>query len=171
MAVTGSASLTISATQTSTRDLGSASDAASLTASLSLIAGASGAGAVDRVFSDTRTLAPSANEDLDLVGAALLDAFGAAAAFAKVKAIAIKAAPANTNNVVVGAAASNAWTGLLNSTGTITLRPGAVFTAFVGSTDTVGWATVAATGDLLRVTNSAGTTSVDYSIVILGTVA
>lgn len=169
--VTGSVSITVSASQKVDRDLGSATDTATLSAALSMIAGASGAGAVDRVFTDTRNLAASANEDLDLVGSALLDAYGVAASFAKIKVIAIKAAATNTNNVVVGAAATNPWIGVLNATGTVQLRPGSTMVVVVGAADAVGYATVAATGDLLRIANGGGTTGVDYTIAVLGTVA
>jgi hypothetical protein len=129
-----------------------------------------GAGQVDKIFSDTRTLAPSATEDLDLAGV-LLDAFGAAITFARVRGILISAAVGNTNNVVVGAVA-NAWATLLSpagvSQGLITLRPGAWFAAGCGSADATGYAVTPATGDLLHVANSAAGTSVNYDIVIIG---
>lgn len=169
MSVTGSVSLTLSATQTNARDLGSAQDTATLSATMSLIAGAAGAAAVDRGFIDQRALVASANEDLDLVGTALTDIFGQPVSFAKIKALAVKALASNTNNVVVGAAASNAWTGLLNSTGTITLRPGAMFAVVVGSADATGYSTVPSTGDLLRVANGGAGTPVDYQIFVVGT--
>lgn len=173
MAVTGSVNLSIAGTQTFSRDLSSISISSpeSLTHSVTLVAGSSGALAVDRMFFDQRNLSASATEDLDLVGTTLTDLSGTAMAFAKIKAIGFKALSTNTNNVVIGAAASNAWTGLLNSTGTITLRPGAAFVLAVGATDATGYSTTASTGDLLKVANSGGTTGVDYQIAILGTVA
>lgn len=129
------------------------------------LANGTGANAANQVWSDTRTLAASGSENLDLAGA-LTDAFGATITFTKIKAILIKAAPGNTNNVVIGAEATNPWVGLLNSTGTITLRPGAGFMAW--APDSTGMAVVASTGDLIKVVNSAGTTGVDYTIVVIG---
>lgn len=129
-----------------------------------------GAGQVDRIWSDTRTLAASGTEDLDLVGAALLDPYGVAVVFARVKAILVSAAPGNTNNVIIGANVVNSWATLIGPTGasggTITVRPGGGFAAWCS--DATGWATTAATGDLLHVANSAGGTGVTYDIVILG---
>lgn len=131
------------------------------------IANGTGAGQGDLLFADTRTLAASAVEDLDLAGV-LLDAFGVAITFARIKGLYVKAAVANTNNVVIGADAVNPWATLLNTTGTLTLRPGASFLATVGAADAIGYAVTAGTGDLLQVANSAGGTGVDYDIVIVG---
>jgi hypothetical protein len=127
-----------------------------------------GAGQVDKIFSDTRTLAPSTTEDLDLSGV-LLDAFGVAITFARVKAILIAAAAGNTNNVVVGGVA-NAWATLLSpaATGLITLRPGAFFCAGCGSADATGYAVTNATADLLHIANSGAGTSVTYDVVVMG---
>ncbi len=124
-------------------------------------------GKADRMFADKRTLAASATEDLDLAGA-LLDALGGPAAFARIKGLIIAASKDNTNNVIFGAASSNAWATLLNSTGTVTLRPGAAACFMAGAADPTGWAVTAGTGDLLKVANSAGGTSVDYDIVVIG---
>lgn len=131
-----------------------------------------GAGQVDKIFSDTRTLSASASEDLDLTGT-LVDAFGATITMARVKGIIISAATGNTNNVIVGAnVAANAWGTLFGPTGasggTVTLRPGAWIAAGVGAADATGWTVTAGTGDLLHVTNSAGGTSVSYDIVVIG---
>jgi hypothetical protein len=171
MAVTGNVSLSITGTQTAARDLGGgATNSESLALTLTLLAGASGAGVADRMFFDQRNLAASATEDLDLVGTTLLDFTGTAVSFAKIKAIGFKALATNTNNVIIGAATAP-WVGLLNAAGTLTLRPGTAFVCAVGSSDATGYATVATTGDILKVANSAGTTGVDYQVAILGTVA
>lgn len=166
MALTTSMSLAVSAQQTSALDLGTASLPLNVRHAVSLSNG-TGAGNADRIFSDRRTLSASATEDLDLAGV-LLDAFGATITFARVKGLFIVAAAANANNVVVGAAASNAWSTLLNATGTITLRPGAAFGAMAGVADGTGWAATAGTGDLLKVANSGAGTSVTYDVVIIG---
>lgn len=129
------------------------------------------AGQVDRLFADTRTLAASATEDLDLAGV-LTDALGTVATFVKVKAIYIKAAAANTNNVVVGAAAVNAFIGPFGAaTHTIALRPGGFVVLACGAADATGYGVTAGTADLLKIANSGAGTGVTYDIVILGTSA
>ncbi|MFE2019884.1 hypothetical protein ACFW9O_17795 [Streptomyces sp. NPDC059499] len=154
--------------QTRTLDLTTSEDRLSFRRGVHLTSG-TGAGKADRVFHDQRTLAASATEDLDLAGV-LLDAFGAAATFAKVKGLFISAAATNVNNVVIGAGTAP-WVTLLNSTGTITLRPGASFGAMAGVADATAYAVTATTGDILKVTNSGAGTSVVYDIVIVGTSA
>ncbi|MFI9824417.1 hypothetical protein ACIHFC_28795 [Streptomyces sp. NPDC052013] len=150
---------------TQSLDLGASRAPQSLSRKMSLASG-TGVGKADRVFSDRRTLAASATEDLDLAGV-LLDAFGAAITFARVKGIIVAAAAGNTNNVVLGAATTNAWATLLNATGTVTLRPGAFLAVGTGQADT-GYAVTAGTGDLLKVANSGAGTPVTYDIHIIG---
>lgn len=122
----------------------------------------------DKVFSDTRTLAASATENLDLAGV-LTDPFGAALTMAKVRAVLFIAHPANTNNVNVGGAASNGFLGpFADATDVVSIPPGGCFlaTAPVG-----GWTVTPATGDLLKVANSSSGTGVTYDVVIIGTSA
>jgi hypothetical protein len=147
-------------------DLGVSKAPQSLSRSMSLASGVA-AGQADRVFSDRRTLAASATEDLDLAGA-LVDAFGATVTFARVKGLVIAAAAGNTNNVVLGNATSNAWATLLGATSTVTLRPGAFLALGTGAADAVGYAVTAGTGDLLKVANSGAGSSVTYDVHIIG---
>jgi hypothetical protein len=169
MPLTSSFSAAVGFNQTSPQDLGTAAFPAAVRALAQLTSG-TGAGQADLVFSDTRTLAASANESLDLAGS-LVGAFGATLTFVKVKGLFISADAANTNSVVVGAAASNPWATLLNATGTISLRPGSFFLAAAGQLDATGYGVVAATGDLLKVANSGGTTGVNYTVIVIGTSA
>jgi hypothetical protein len=128
-----------------------------------------GANQADRVWHDTRTIAISGTDDLDLSGV-LVDAFGDAATFVKVKGIFVSAAAANTNNVVVGNAAATQFLGPFGAAAhTAHVRPGG-FLAFACS-DGTGWGVVNAASDLLRVANSGAGTSVTYDIVIIGTSA
>ncbi|MDI9885315.1 hypothetical protein QMZ92_13155 [Streptomyces sp. HNM0645] len=155
-----------------TADLTSALDLATGTVPLQVrhavnLSSGTGAGQADKVFSDRRTLAASATEDLDLAGV-LTDAFGAAITFARIKGLIIKAAVGNTNNVVIGAAATNTWATLLGATHTITLRPGAALCVMADATDATGYAVTAGSGDLLKVANSGAGTSVTYDIVLIG---
>jgi hypothetical protein len=127
-----------------------------------------GASQADLIFSDQRVLAASANETLDLAGA-LLDAIGAAAVFAKVKALLIRAANANVNNVVVGAAAANPFLGPLGGvTPTITLPPGGFVLL---AAPVAGWAVGNGATDNLKIANSGAGTGVTYDIALLGTSA
>jgi|SRR3982750_313297 len=129
------------------------------------------AGQADKVFSDTRTLGASATESLDLAGS-LTDALGASLTFAKVKAIIISAAAANTNNVIVGGDVTNTFFGIFaDETDALVIRPGATFALFCGEADAAGYAVTAATADLIKITNSGAGTGVTYSIIIIGTSA
>lgn len=128
------------------------------------------AGQADLLYAKTRTLAASATEDLDLAGV-VTDETAVPITFARVKALYVRAHPGNTNNVVVGAAAANAWASLFNTTGTLTLRPGSFMLAAAGVADATGYAVTGGTGDQLKVANSAGSTSVSYDIAVIGTSA
>lgn len=157
--------VSVDATHTALLDLATATVPLSFARALGLANG-TGANQADRIFHDTRTLTASANEDLDLAGV-LTDAFGATITFARIKALIVAADAANTNNVIVGGAATNQfvnWVGA--ATHTVTVRPGGVLLLAGG--DATGYAVTAGTGDLLRVANSAGGTSVTYSIVLVG---
>lgn len=166
MGMSSALSMAATVTQTKALDLTTTTDPLQFRRAVSLTDGTAG-GQANKVFHDRRTLAASATEDLDLAGV-LLDAYGAAITFARVKGIFISAATANTNNVIVGNATSNGWATLLSATGTVTLRPGAGFCAIAGAADGIGYAVTAGTGDLLKVANSGAGTSVEYDIVIIG---
>lgn len=166
MAVTSRFTYELTSTLVGTHDFAPPGSALRLAGQLDLING-TGAGAADRVFADQRTINASSNDDLDLAGV-LTDALGTALTFLRIKLLYIRAADANVNNVVVGAAASNQFATLLNTTGTVTLRPGSFLIAANGSADATGWAVTAGTGDLLRVANSGAGTSVNYDIAVVG---
>lgn len=128
-----------------------------------------GANQADKLYADSNTLAASANTDVDLAGS-LTDVLGAALTFAKVKAIFLRAATGNTNNVVLGGAASNAFVGPFGAAAhTISVSPG----GFLGiiAPDSAGWTVTAGTGDLLRIANSGAGSTVTYDVVIIGTSA
>lgn len=168
MSLTASLQAAIAYTQTSTA--GPAELAAKNPGSSPvLLADGTGANQADLVYSGTRTLSASGSEELDLAGG-LEDAFGATLTFAKIKGILIKAASGNTNNVVVGGAASNAFQGPFGATNdTIAVKPGGQF--LISAPNAAGWPVTAGTGDLLKIANSSGTTGVTYDIVIIGTSA
>jgi hypothetical protein len=152
--------------QTAALDLGTASFPFSGGVSFTLTDGTT-AGKADRIFTDTRTLAASATENIDLAGS-LTDAFGTATSFATIKAVIVSAASGNTNSVQVTRPASNGVPLFMAAGDGIALRPGGVFAWVAGSADATGVAVTAGTGDLLTITNSAGSTGVDYSVMIVG---
>lgn len=126
-----------------------------------------GADQVRQVFTDTRTINASSNDDLDLAGS-LVNAVGATITFTKLRAILVRAAAGNTNNVVVGGAASNGCVTMFGaSTDKIVVRPGGM--VLLVANDATGYAVTAGTGDILRIANSGAGTSVAYDIVLLGT--
>jgi len=148
-------------------DLGSASLPFNLDVQAALASG-TGASQADRVFTDRRTLIASATEDLDLAGTTLIDAFGVAITFAKIKAIFVKAADENTNEVVVSRPAS-AGVPLFNAVSSgIGVKPGGGLGWFAPGT---GVTVTPTTGDLLTITNGGAGTPVTYDIVIIGTSA
>jgi hypothetical protein len=130
------------------------------------LANGTAANQADRLWSDQRTIAASGNDDLDLAGV-LIDAFGDTATFARVKGLIVRASDGNTNNVIIGAAASNQFVGFFGAgTHTVAVRPGGVFAIY--APDATGYAVTAGTGDLLRIANSSSGTPVTYDIVIIG---
>lgn len=166
MSLITTASMLLQASQANTIDLGASSARRSISANLTLTDG-TGAGQADRIFTDTRTLAASGTEDLDLAGA-LTDAFGATQVFARVKALFVQAAVGNTNLVQVTRPASNGFPLFMAAGDGIALRPGETFGVLCGAADAVGHVVTGATGDLLTITNSAGTTGVSYDIIVIG---
>lgn len=130
------------------------------------LADGAGLGQAAQIFSDSRTLAASANENLDLNGS-LTNAFGAVIAFTKIKALMVFASTANTNDVIVGGAASNGFVspfGAANNT--VAVKPGGCLVLV--APDAGGYAVTAATADLLKIANGGAGSAVTYDIVLIG---
>lgn len=162
--VRGSIALSIDLTDTAAGDLGSAKSRVAVSKALSLLAGTDATNKANILFADTRTVALSANENIDLSGA-LTDAFGASIVAAEIVAIYIEAAAANVNSVQVTRPASNGFIGPFMATGDgVSIKPGE-YALFVSQS---GWAVTAATGDLLNIANSGAGTSVTYDIIVVG---
>lgn len=133
-------------------------------AAISLDSG-TGAMQADTILSFEHTLAASASENVDFAGA-LADPLGLTVTFGHVKAIEIEADAGNTNNVVVGGTASNAFLAAFGASGnTLILAPGDRIVLY----SKAGYAVTPATGDLLKVANSAAGTSVKYRFTAIGT--
>lgn len=119
----------------------------------------------DLVFSDTRTITASSNEDLDLAGS-LSSVYGATLTFVELKAIMVVASTSNTNAVRVTRPASNGVPLFLAASDGIDVFPGG---CFFWACPADGKVTVtAATGDLINIANSSSGTSVVYDVIIIG---
>jgi hypothetical protein len=116
------------------------------------------------VFHDTRSLANSASEDLDLAGS-LSSAFGATLTYAKIKAIIIKN-NSTTQTLTVGGAAANQFINwVADPTDKINIPPSGFFCLVA---PLAGFAVTAGTGDLLKIANGAAGDVATYDIVLLG---
>jgi hypothetical protein len=162
--LTAEISLNATGKQSTALDLGTATLPFSLSVAYSLTDGVA-AGQADRVFTDTRTLGPSATENLDLAGV-LTDAFGALITFATIKAVIVRARKENTNDVQVTRPATNGVPIFMVAGGGVALAPGEVFAKVRSG---AGIPVVPATGDLIAVTNSAAGTPVTYDVIVIGT--
>lgn len=165
MALTTKLNVSLSAVQTAAKDLTTVR--APLDYAKALILGSgTAAGQADQLWSDTRTIAASGTDPLDLAGS-LIDALGTTLTFARVKGLIVVAAAANVNDVVIGGAASNTFTGpFVDATDKLKVRPGGVLALFAPAA--TGYPVTASTGDQLLIANSGGTTSVTYDVVIIG---
>lgn len=161
--VTANIALSIDATLTGTGDLGNPKQRVNISEELALLAGTGAINQCDLMFQDTRTLAASGTEDLDLAGS-LANAFGAALAAAELVLLFVKAHDANTNNVNVTRPASNGVPIFLAASDGRAILPGEWFLIVSEH----GIAVTAATGDLITITNSGGTTGVTYDVLALG---
>lgn len=127
-----------------------------------LLSNGTGANQASNHWHDQRTTA--GNDDLDLAGG-LVNGLGQTLTFTKVKALLIKAAVANGNDVVVGNAAANGISTIFGAvTHTIKIKPGGLMV--LTAPDVSGYGITAATADILRVASGGG--SVTYDIVIIG---
>jgi hypothetical protein len=131
-----------------------------------VLANGTGANKASKHWHDQRTIAASGTDALDLAGS-LENALGETVTFTKIKAILVAAAAGNTNDVLVGGAASNAWAALFgDASDVVKVKPGGVF--FLSAPDANGLAVTAGTGDQLKIANSSSGTTVTYDIIIIG---
>lgn len=162
----GNVKLSVSGVYSNTIDIGNISQNIGYASTTTLTNG-TGADQANMIFTDTRTLAASNSEDLDLAGG-LTDVYGTTITFTKIKGIIIKASSANTNNVVVGGDASGLVNWVGNANDVINVRPGGMFCLM--APDATAYAVTGSTGDLLQIANSSSGTSVTYDIILIGTV-
>lgn len=127
---------------------------------------ASGTGVdqADLMYSDSNTLAASGTTDLDLA-ASLADGFGTTLTFARIKLLMVTAAAGNTNNVLLSRPAANGVPLFSAVSDQLIIPPGGMF---LWAAPGAAIAVTAGTADLITLTNSAGSTSVTYDVVIIG---
>lgn len=164
MALSTKLTANLVATLTDALDLSTPSDALSYAARYDLTSGTS-ANQADMLWHDRRTLNASATEDLDLAGV-LVNGLGDTQTFARIKMVIVAAATGNTNNVNVTRPASNGVPLFLAAGDGIPVRPGGMFVWV--APDGTAVAVTGGTGDLLTFTNSAGSTSVTYDVIVIG---
>jgi hypothetical protein len=165
MALTTELTLKLVATLTGSGDLLTPSAPLELTQRHRLTSG-TGLDAADMMWSDRRTLAASATEDLDLAASLSPHVGTGTLTFARIKALVVLASSANTNDVQVTRPASNGVPVFLAAGDGLPVKPGGSFVWV--APNAAGVAVTAATGDLITFTNSAGSTSVTYDVVIIG---
>jgi hypothetical protein len=129
------------------------------------LANGTGASQASQVYQDNGSLGASASTNIDLAGS-LTNAFGATITFTKIKLLAIRASTANNvaNNLQVTRPAANGFVWFLAASDGFYLAPGATFIWF----DPAGVAVTAGTGDILTLTNGAGSNTITYDLIIVG---
>jgi hypothetical protein len=120
--------------------------------------GGSGSNQANNMFADTRTLAPSAEEDLHLTGN-LTNGLGQIINLTHVHAIYVKAHTGNTNNVLVGD-----WETNPTMTDHVPVQPGG--TLLLLAPEGTGYDITS--NDSLHITNSGSGTPVTYDLVVIG---
>ena len=164
MAISGKMRIKLALNQTGTADLSSPEE--TLPTIDFVVTDGAGAGEMDLLWSDQRTLSASATEDLDLYGS-LVDSFGTTMSFTRMRLLVVKAADDNTNNVVIGGAAANTMLNWVSdATDKVVVKPGGIL--YLYAPDTTGYAVTSGTGDLLTITNGGAGSSVTYDIYIGG---
>jgi hypothetical protein len=164
MALTTNLRLSLEAVLTDPVDLSTPDDTLDFDAVIRLATG-TGAGQADRMWHDRRTLAASATENLDLAGV-LVNGLGDTQTFARLKAVVVRAAAANTNNVNVIREATNGVPLLLAAGDGVPVHPDGLFVWVAPGA--AGVVVTPSTGDLITFTNSGAGTSVTYDVVLIG---
>lgn len=167
MALNTVLTLKLAATLTSALDQGTVSFPGILDWS-DLLGTGTGADQADKLFMDTRSLAGTTAESLDLA-ASLVDGLGGTITFVKIKGIFIRAGAANNGNLAIGGAGANDFVNwVASATDIINVRPGGIF--MLWATEATAYAVTAGTGDLLKINNT-GAGAGTYDIALVGTSA
>lgn len=125
-----------------------------------------GDGTCQQVFSDTRTLALSTAEDLDLSGSTLKDNLNHNLAFTKVMAIFLYAHTGNGSTIAIKPGASNGFNGPFGAATHKNQIPAGGW--YMAVAPVAGWPVTASTGDLLNIGNDDSGAAATYDIIIIG---
>jgi hypothetical protein len=114
-------------------------------------------------FPDRRTVAGGANENLDLSGA-LTNPLGTSITATKLKGVIIQALPTNTGDLIISRPASNGVPFLVAASDGFGLAPGGIFV--ITNPSSAGIAVVAATADLINISNATGSPQ-SYDVILI----
>jgi hypothetical protein len=149
----------IQAVETISGDLQSMSSAFSSLAPVVLENG-TGDNQANRKYSDTISVGTGGTE-LDIVN--IVDSDGRTQQLSTVKALLVRASPANSGNIIVGNATAARFQGPFNtSTWTVTLPPGAGFLIYA---PLAGWSSANGVNDTIKIAASATTQMADIMII------
>lgn len=162
--LTGSFGVNINFAESGTFDLVSGSLQHKKTALLSFLSG-SGAGQVNKIYSDSFSVAQSVNTDLDLAGS-LTGVYGTVV-FTAIKGILVVAGT-NTGlgNLVVGNVTNGIVAPFGAATHSVAVAPGGIFA--IANPSAAGFAITAGTADLLRIATAATAGTYTFDVVVIG---
>lgn len=146
-----------------TGDLSIVKDQLDWSYSLSLDNGTA-ANQANNMWTDQRTVANGANEDLDLAGG-VTNSLGVTVTFTKGRVLIFRGLKANTGNLTVSRPATNGVPFLAAAGDAFTLKPNGI--VVMSDPSTAGITVTPATGDLINVANASGA-SQGYQVVIIG---
>jgi hypothetical protein len=162
--LSGSIRVSASAIATKVGDLSTANENLAYSSITSLVFG-SATTLVDQIFTDTRTIATSTTDSIDLVGG-LTNKFGVTINFAKIKAvIVVNKSTDATCILTIGNSTAVLWRGAAAHTETL------VIGATSYHANLTGWAVVGGASDILDIVNASATAVASYDIIVIGTSA
>lgn len=162
MALSGRIALNIESTVTNPLDLSSPLDPLRYAISQVVSDGAD-ANEASMHWHDSRQLLASGTDDIDLAGG-ITNAFGATITFARVKSILVRNKGTTAAAITVGPSPTN---GVANFLGTNDRLPAGAWMA-MGLFDATGWVITAGSADRIRVTNTSGSLTQEYEIIVIG---
>jgi len=119
----------------------------------------------DRVYQVTSTLTSGSTDTYDLAGV-VENVYGTVISFAEVQFLAIQSSGSTGQNLTIGKAASNPVTTIWSGSSAVEIVPGGGTLFKDGGTD--GYAITAGSADSIAVTNTHGSASITYTLLIVG---
>jgi len=162
---TGTMKINFSGTQAATPDKGSAAHSVAQAVNQAFANGTA-ADQANQMYVDTRTIAGSSNDDIDLA-ASLVDELGATITFTSIKGFLITSDAANGDVLNIGAGTNAFFSFFGDTTDILKVHPGG--TAMLVNPTAAGYAVTASTADILRIAN-ADASSATYTIYLIGTI-